>query len=946
MEEPGVTRDSGQRHSATIFTRSPAVPIPGIREESPGASPERTPLWNAPSHGLERRPRYYGSIIGTPPSDETPGQFPTLELPDPAMNPSKSREEREPSEQDDEVRSLPEIVQPVESSPDPYHVGQRHPSLMFGGSIHRRLFNGRKNDKGASTPNTQGINFPPSRLRRMFTPRALDSPAVSDIQLEAYRELDFRQEDFFNFLDRELDKIERFYKEKEEEATERLTTLRSQLHEMRDRRLEELQQAKRGSHPQAGGVLDGVLSTTALPHTPLKENHSANGHGASISNPVETLLWRKPHFGKTTRAMQHLSSPRGPRATTRLNEDKQDYIRRNRGGQVPYRFAKRRLKLALQEFYRALELLKSYALLNRTGFRKINKKYDKAVMARPPLRYMAEKVNQAHFVTSDIVDGHLVAVEDLYARYFERGNHKVAIGKLRGKPRAGDQSGVSFRNGLYVAAGTCFAIAGLVNAADRLYDPDPVISVQTSYLLQIYAGYFLALLLFLLFILDCQIWVRNHINYVFIFEYDTRHVLDWRQLAELPCFFLLLNGLFLYLNFQTDVYHAVHLYWPVMLIAITLTILVFPFRILYYHARIWFGYSNFRLLLAGLYPVEFRDFYLGDMYCSQTYAMGQIELFFCLYANDWRDPAQCNSSHSRLLGFFTALPAVWRALQCLRRFYDSGNWFPHLANCAKYGCNILYYMTLSLYRIDKTDHMRALFIAFAAVNGIYSSFWDVFMDFSLGNAWAKHPFLRDQLAYKRVWVYYFVMVADTLLRQQWIFYAIFASDIQHSAFLSFFVGLAEVLRRGMWSVFRVENEHCNNVGQFRASRDIPLPYELPASPEGAKPQTPEPRHGEETISPSVTGEDLEHARTTESLRRRRTPQTPGLRALQRVGTIIAGAHAHDFQKKRRPEVEGENAEDASLHGQYSSEEEDEGEDDLPRDDDLREAERLVNRANR
>lgn len=31
---------------------------------------------------------------------------------------------------------------------------------------------------------------------------------------------------------------------------------------------------------------------------------------------------------------------------------------------------------------------------------------------------------------------------------------------------------------------------------------------------------------------------------------------------------------------------------------------------------------QFRLLLAGLYPVEFRDFFLGDMYCSQTYSMG------------------------------------------------------------------------------------------------------------------------------------------------------------------------------------------------------------------------------------------------------------------------------------------------------------------------------------
>lgn len=31
---------------------------------------------------------------------------------------------------------------------------------------------------------------------------------------------------------------------------------------------------------------------------------------------------------------------------------------------------------------------------------------------------------------------------------------------------------------------------------------------------------------------------------------------------------------------------------------------------------------QWRLLLSGLYPVEFRDFFMGDMYCSQAYAMG------------------------------------------------------------------------------------------------------------------------------------------------------------------------------------------------------------------------------------------------------------------------------------------------------------------------------------
>lgn len=65
------------------------------------------------------------------------------------------------------------------------------------------------------------------------------------------------------------------------------------------------------------------------------------------------------------------------------------------------------------------------------------------------------------------------------------------------------------------------------------------------------------------------------------------------------------------------------------------------------------------------------------MYCSMTYAMcvstihsllpesyaclinvQNIELFFCLYAHSWDEPQQCNSNHSRLLGFFACLPPM------------------------------------------------------------------------------------------------------------------------------------------------------------------------------------------------------------------------------------------------------------------------------------------------
>ncbi|PWY96397.1 EXS-domain-containing protein [Aspergillus sclerotioniger CBS 115572] len=283
------------------------------------------------------------------------------------------------------------------------------------------------------------------------------------------------------------------------------------------------------------------------------------------------------------------------------------------------------------------------------------------------------------------------------------------------------------------------------------------------------------------------------------------------------------------------------------------------------------------------------------MYCSQTYAMGNIELFFCLYAHHWGNPPQCNSSHSRLLGFFSCLPGIWRALQCLRRYADTRNVFPHLLNFGKYTFTVLYYVTLSMYRIDKVERFQAPFITFALLNAVYCSVWDLAMDWSLGNAYAKRPLLREVLAFRQAWVYYVAMVIDVVVRFNWIFYAIFTKDIQHSALLSFFVALSEVCRRGVWTIFRVENEHCTNVLLFRASRDVPLPYQVAAPhPQGDQQADGMPLQDQHP-QPAPSVGDVEQG----------TPSTPGMsvrnRGLSRVGSLLAAAHAQDFQRKKRPE---------------------------------------------
>jgi xenotropic and polytropic retrovirus receptor 1 len=419
-----------------------------------------------------------------------------------------------------------------------------------------------------------------ARLRRILSSgpeyhrRGSDSIKYG-YDLQAYDTVRQRERELWDFMDSELDKVETFYRQKEEQAGARLAILREQLHEMRNRRIEELAEAKRRIEQP-------------------DQDSSDDANGKADDQMANPLQWMEPIKSKIFKpgpnSKAFLQMPVTPVSRA---EDGRDYTRRPHEVAVPYKSAKRKLKLALQEFYRGLELLKSYALLNRTAFRKLNKKYDKAVNARPPYRYMNEKVNKAWFVNSDVIDGHIHVIEDLYARYFEKGNRKVAMGKLRRLTRRpSDKSGNTFVNGLFLGIGAVFAFQGLAYGIELLYGPDATIKLQTSYLLQIYGGYFLMLTLFGYFCVDCYIWTINKINYPFIFEFDTRNNLDWRQLAMFPSFCFFLFGILMWLNFTRYGTSAMFLYYPVVLIGLTLLLILFPAPILCHKSRGWFAYSH------------------------------------------------------------------------------------------------------------------------------------------------------------------------------------------------------------------------------------------------------------------------------------------------------------------------------------------------------------------
>ena len=436
----------------------------------------------------------YGSFVPSPPPRNVPN-VPALELPDPALSPSIEAFPRHNRawRQSKVGPNVTPHVQKMSNNTNAYQVGQNHhphTSSPLNPVKRRNLFNPRRT---FSTPNAPSPTAKPPMIRRLFSLAGQQSPSSPDVQMGVLKEFDLRQLQFFNFLDGELDKVETFYKLKENEATHRLKLLREQLHEMRDRRIEEVHQARRQKEAARREWERQHPDEVANGQNGNGKTHTRPGsRGVSWKYPFENpLKVGQPRFGKNTKALEEM----GPTTLDSIQDVQarghtdswRDFSRRSQPQDtVPYPVAKRKLKLALQEFYRGLELLKSFSLLNRTAFRKINKKYDKAVNARPTMRYMAEKVNKSWFVQSEVLDGHIVAVEDLYARYFERGNHKVAVGKLRSKHRLDQQfSSNVFRNGTFAAAGVVLGVQGLVYSVQHLNSKNAAESVNTSFLLQV-----------------------------------------------------------------------------------------------------------------------------------------------------------------------------------------------------------------------------------------------------------------------------------------------------------------------------------------------------------------------------------------------------------------------------------------------------------------------------
>lgn len=209
-----------------------------------------------------------------------------------------------------------------------------------------------------------------TRGRKRKTPKFQDT---TEVHAKA-------EEDFTKWLMSELDKIETFYKLREDEALARFRALEEQL-----------------------VIMERMVDSSSY----------GIGYGGF------ELVLRK----RTDDAPQ--DAPR----SVRYREQRADYERSPKSRKPINKPAdqavRRLLKNACTEYYRRLELLRSYVTMNREGFRKITKKFDKQSGHGMSGRFMNNVVSRSYFAGPDNQLDHLMnGTELLVAKYAANGGRE------------------------------------------------------------------------------------------------------------------------------------------------------------------------------------------------------------------------------------------------------------------------------------------------------------------------------------------------------------------------------------------------------------------------------------------------------------------------------------------------------------------------------------------
>ncbi|XP_042502910.1 phosphate transporter PHO1 homolog 1 [Macadamia integrifolia] len=676
--------------------------------------------------------------------------------------------------------------------------------------------------------------------------------------------------EFFAQLDLQLNKVNQFYKKKENEFIERGESLKKQMDILIELKTALKQQKVKGSSSQDSKEDPSISCTISCDEECVKDTTeqeqlqdssiaeferndsqlSDSSRSEEIGKPnkmrkedarMRSLSGRVVNCqGKNVRINIPLTTPsRTLSAITYLvwedlvNQSKKCSPEGNNLhiNKSKLHKAEKMIRGAFIELYKGLGYLKTYRHLNMLAFVKILKKFDK-VTGKEVLPIYLKVVESSYFNSSDMVVKLADEVEELFVKHFAEDDKRKAMKYLKPHQRK-ESHAVTFFIGLFTG---CLMVlfAGYVIMAHitGMYKQQS----NTVYMETVYPVLSMFSLMFLHFFLyGCNIfmWRKARINHSFIFELAPTKELKYREVFLIctTSMTAVVGVLFVHLSLvakghSSTLVQAI----PGLLLLIFLLLLVCPFNIFYRSSRCRFIRVIRNIILSPLYKVVMLDFFMADQLCSQVPMLRSLEYVTCYYVTGsykTQDYGFCNrNKHYRDLAYaISFLPYYWRAMQCARRWFDEGQ-SSHLVNLGKYVSAMLAAGAKVAYEEEKNIGWLCLVVVMSSAATVYQLYWDFVKDWGLLQFHSNNPWLRNELMLRRKFIYYFSMGLNFVLRLAWL------QTVVHSNFwgldyrvTGLFLAALEVIRRGQWNFYRLENEHLNNAGKFRAVKTVPLPFD-------------------------------------------------------------------------------------------------------------------------
>jgi hypothetical protein len=701
---------------------------------------------------------------------------------------------------------------------------------------------------------TQYIDY--ERLKDILYDFKENAPAEDSVEkIEIERYLQQSSDTFFQEIEKELQKVNLFFGEKLNEAARRFTQLKNDVSFHNDAEDKARSKAKNGiSQPKISDSRESKLKRTE--HSSVRKRISGGGGGGGVTSPTVKFL--------------------------KIGSSKSDKLNIKTAKELKLACTEFYLNLVLIQNYQELNFTGFRKILKKHD--KLMDSISGAEWRERFVEVAPFYTNKQ--IPQFISQTEAIFINDLEGGDRSKAMKRLRVPPLDQKTKdypRGVVFRVGLFTGMCIISLSALILTLILYKGDDESSSEEERIEEQILAIKLYRpGFFIWL--FLVFIgINIWGWRTAGVNHVLIFEIDPRehlshqHVLEVSAWLALTWIFSILC--FIYKPFSNIIPPYAH---PVIYYSFIAAFMLNPIKLPgmgpYYKARIWLLRRGFRLLVTPYYPVEFADFWLADQLNSLASVIMDLEYLICYFINDgtFYGPKTPETEDAGRVGFgvgnittvtggmyvnvtggvgrgaseiptesmsysscggyktfirilLACWPAGIRFAQCLRRYYDSQKAFPHLYNAGKYSTTFFKIGFAALLGRYDNNIWFSLWMVSTVISSCYTLTWDLKMDWGFLESEADNKLLRDEIVYSNPVYYYLAIAQDVLLRFAWLaeFYLtkhvikVVQKPILKEIIVTSFKCL-EVFRRFVWNFFRLENEHLNNCGEFRAVRDISI----------------------------------------------------------------------------------------------------------------------------